>query len=304
MNISEITHKYLHLLYEKKGDTPISLEDYEKFLKTAVKFGKDGSVISENSGDLIDVPDEAIKLLLGNCHSKIGGDWIKHSLRGSRHWRNIKNATIGSVYFDMFDFSDIKEIDRFNYSCFSIEGDALVEARSLFMQSTSESFGFYNSYDDFHVICANSNADDIYQVVHHELSHFIQHAGGVRIVNDLKLADIKRLNILESEFGESYQKVIRYFSGAEFVPHVDDMRADLKRLRESYYAADTGAQFKNRVYEFLRARSREDVSSSKLFNDFWLMKKGNVASLMMLLFARISGYRFQKIMDFIRSVFE
>ena len=116
----------------------MSLEDYEVFLKTAVKF--DGR---ENVDDLIDVPEEAIQFFLSNNHSRVHSDWLKHHLEKSRHWRNIKNVKLDDVYFDMFDFSDPKEIDRFNFNCFDIQEADLEAARQMFLENVKARSGFY-----------------------------------------------------------------------------------------------------------------------------------------------------------------
>ena len=158
-------------------------------------------------------------------------------------------------------------------------------------------------HQDFYVICIDSKSNDIHQVIHHELSHLIQHLGDIRIVNAVKPDELNNKDILKSEFGSSYEEVVSYFSSNEFIPHVDDMKTDLKKLRQEYYKDLTGFQFKNRLEDFLEARSRKELEKNELFNNFWRMKDGEVSSLMMLLFSRISGYKFQKIMNWLNDIF-
>ena len=144
MEMRQFVKEYLHILYEHKGNTGITVKEYEEFLKTVVKFDENYNVISEDSNDLIDIPEEAIQFLLNNNHSKIGGDWLKYYLEKSRHWRNIKNIKINDVYFDMFDFSNSKEIDRFNFNCFGILEDELEKARQFFLNYVKMILDFTN----------------------------------------------------------------------------------------------------------------------------------------------------------------
>lgn len=306
MMIDELTRRYFYVLYENSDSFHSSLKEYAKFLSTATYFGEDFKVVSENRSSLFDIPDEAIQFLLENSHKKIGWKWLKDCFKSSRHWRNIKNIDIAkSIYFDVFHFDDKKEIDRFNSSCFGIRLEDLEEARKLFIDLAGTKLGFCNFYEprDIYVICINAKNNDIYQAIHHEVSHFLQMLCGIRIIQDISPEDLKNRDLLKTEFGSSYNEVIDYFSKMEFAPHVDDIVSDLKSLRENFYRSIDGADFELLVLEFLKSRTKEEVFHSELFNNFKKMKNGEVSSLMMLLFSKISGYKFQKIMHFAKEAF-
>ena len=262
-----------------------------------MKFGNDGEIISEEKIPLIDVPEEAISFLLNFVHKKIDGGWLKLQFKKSRHWRNLKNVDFKPVFFDLFDFNDSKEIDKFNVSCF---GDIdIVSAREAFISNAGHTFGFYGRHEnmDVDVICVNTNAADIYRVIYHEISHLVQALGGVRLVTGVKPENVKNEDILKQKFGFSYRQVIEYFSSKEFIPHVDDIVSDLKKLRKTYYSSLTGIEFRRKVLNFLSAKSLEEVESNELYQKLWQMNRGEVSSLIMLLFAKIIGYKFQKILD-------
>ena len=305
MELSQFTKEYLHILYEHRGTVPITIEEYEQFLKTSVKIGKDYSIVTEESFNFIDIPEKAMQFLMNNCHRKIDGRLFKSYLKESRHWRNIKNVDISDIYFDIFDFHDAKAIDSFNFTCFSVSDDALKEGRHLFLENVSNGdlYGFFNTYNGLNVLCVNSKADDIHQVIHHELSHFIQMTGNIRITNGISAAEIKHRDILEKEFEFEYEKVLSYFSGKEFIPHADDIKADLIKCRDIFYKDATGFEFRKDLQEFLKCRTEENVHNNKLYNCFYKMKRGNMDTIMMLLFSKISGYKFQKIMNHIEEAF-
>ena len=90
MKFEDLVKRYVHLVYEQEGPSHISLKEYVEFLKTAVKFDEGGDVIVEEKMPLIDIPEETIQLLLENAHNRFNGEWLKESLKKSRHWRNLK----------------------------------------------------------------------------------------------------------------------------------------------------------------------------------------------------------------------
>ena len=292
-----------YLLYEKIGSWKITLDEYEKLLKTATYFDENGNVIVEEKLPLIDIPEEAVNWLLGNNHKKINGNFLKSYFEKSRHWRNIKNIDFGDIYFDIFNFNDMKEIDRFNVNCFGIDDeDTLKDARRLFLKNASKSFGFYmNAIDkNMHVICINTNAEDIHQALCHELSHLVQKIGKIRIVSGIDESTLRKKNILKEVFGIDYDEVVEYFSDVEFIPHVDDIVKDIKKLKDEYYKNSSYWEFILKIEDFLKTKTRKDLIENELFLNFSRMKNEEVSSLMMLLFSRISGYKFQKIWNLIK----
>lgn len=196
--MSQLVKEYLHVIYEHQGKMSISFEEYHDFVKSAIKFDKNLNVILEDSEDLIDIPSELIRHFISNKHSVMKSNDIKFFLKKSRHWQNIKNVQINDIYFDLFDFNDPTEIDRFNYNCFKIE-DGLLKYRNDFIENLSKAFGFYSFFNNIHIVCANTNSYDVFQTIHHELSHLIQHIGNIRIVKGLSLNEVRKKDILKTE---------------------------------------------------------------------------------------------------------
>lgn len=290
-----------HLLYEQAPEHQSTIEEVKKFYQSIVKFDENGDIISEEKIPLIDVPEEAISFLLNFVHKKVDGGWLKMQFKKSRHWRNLKNVDFKPVFFDLFDFNDSKEIDKFNVSCFSVKD--IVSAREAFISNAGHTFGFYGRHENMEVdvLCINSNAVDIHKVMHHEISHLVQELGGIRLVDGIKPEDVKNEDILKQNFGSSYEQVIEYFSSKEFIPHVDDIVSDLKKLRNTYYSSLTGIEFRRKVLNFLNAKTLEEAESNELYQKLWQMNRGEVSSLMMLLFAKTIGYKFQKILDWLQQ---
>ena len=303
MIFDKISNRYAHLIYERT-DTGLhlTLEEYRKFLDDAVKFDENGEVVSEQVSPLFDIPEEAIQCLLMNASKKVDGSWLKESLKSSRHWRNMKNVDFGEVFFSVFDFSSADDIDVFNSSIgFSL--NELEHAKHLFFERVGRDFGFYSHVDRCHVICVNLKAGDIRQVMLHELSHLLQTICGVRLVDGVKQENIKNVYILKSEFGVTYDLVLSYFSKYEFAPHVDGITSDLKRLRSTFYGELDGIQFRQKVFSFLNSKTMREAEAHELYQSLSKSNNGDVSSLMMMLFSRISGYKFQKILGCIRTVF-
>lgn len=304
----KFTRKYLHLIYEMNGSRPrMSMEQIKEAYKTIVKFReKDGKIIEEDQSSLIDVPEEAIQFFLDNFHQKIDGSWLKVCFKTSRHWRNLKNVDFKNVYFDLFDFSDTKSIDRFSTSCFGTTAEKIEEAREDFRTCVGDIEGFYLHVEplNLHVVCINSKANDIRQVIYHELSHLVQELGGIRIVDGMTEEDVKNGDMLKKEFGFCYKQVVDFFSGKEFIPHIDDLVKDLKKLRRIYFSGIDGLEFKHLIFDFLSSKTLREVESSEIFKRYKEMNNGGTDGILMLLFSKISGYRFQKILSRMESAFK
>ena len=262
------TKTYLNLLYENTGAVKFDLKLYNKFLNDCKKIDKFGNIINEDKTLLIDIPDELITYLIKNNGKIIKVNNFIHYLKQSKHWRNLKNNIINDIFFIIFDFSNDDEIDKFHYTCFNIDKHDLNNARVSFKLNVSDSYGFFNIYNDLNIICINKQTTDIYQTIYHELSHFIQVLGNIRIVTGISENDIKQKNLLKNIFNIDYDTVIEYFSDVEFIPHVDDLINMLKNTKNKCYESLTNFQFLDELKQFLSVKNHEEMINHKFFKNF------------------------------------
>lgn len=262
------TKTYLNLLYENTGSIKFDLQLYNKFLNDCKKIDKFGNIINEDKTLLIDIPNDLITYLIKNNGKIIKINDFIHYLKQSKHWRNLKNNIINDIFFIIFDFSNDDEIDKFHYTCFNIDKHDLNNARVSFKLNVSDSYGFFNIYNDLNIICINKQTTDIYQTIYHELSHFIQVLGNIRIVTGISENDIKHKNLLKNIFNVDYDTVIEYFSDVEFIPHVDDLINMLKNTKNKCYESLTNFQFLDELKQFLSVKNHEEMISHNFFKNF------------------------------------
>lgn len=293
---------YLNILYESKNNIDFDKNKYLEFLTSLTKFTKT-NIITEDKNNLIDIPTEFIQYLIQNCNTIIDSTHIKYFLKDSKHWQNLKNIKFKNIFFGLFDFSNEKEIDKFHVNCFNIPIEYLNEARNEFKYYAGDLFGFYNSYENFEVVCVNTKCSNIFQTVYHELSHFIQANGNIRIVKEISLDEIKQKNVLKNIFQTDYDQVISYFSNKEFIPHVDDLIHMLHETKQQYYFNISNFEFLEKLNEFLHVKNRDEMIQHEFFQNFNKANNNNYDTLAMLLFSYISKYKFQKIFNIIKQKF-
>lgn len=300
--MKKFNEAYLHILYESKGFIPFNKDEYKEFLKSITKIDKNGNIISEDKDLLIDVPEELITYLFQHSNEFIKGDKFKSLLKTSKHWRNLKNIEFNDMFFGLFDFNKDSDIDKFHFNYFDIPIEFLEIARNDFKENIQNLFGFFRKCESVDLLCTNIKCDNIYNVMYHELSHFIQQYGKIRIVKEIDENKINK-NYLESFFGVDYDKVISYFSNTEFVPHIDDLIKMLEITKEKFYKNIPSSQFFNDVEKFLCVKNKDEMLRNEFFLKFENANNGNVDSLVMLLFSFKSKFKFQKIYDRIKSYF-
>lgn len=300
----EFKKEYLHVLYEQQqGNFHITLDQYKELLKNSVKF-KYGKIIIEDRQLLIDIPNKLIDYLIVYKNSLIKGEDIKIFFKDSKHWSNIKNIKIDDVYFAIFNFTSDKDIDRFNYRCYNIPTDDLKTAKEYFNEYCKDLDGFYNKFNNLNVIAINDNSQTLYNTIYHELSHFIQVKGNIRIINGLTKNQVKNKNLLKILFNVDYEQVFNYFSDKEFIPHVDDLINDLFKTKKKFYNEISNFEFLEELRKFLMVKNRPEMITNKFFNNFKDANNGDYATLAMLLFAYICKFRFQQIFNIIKRRFK
>ncbi len=294
---------YLNILYESSGIIPFNIDDYKNFLKTSIKFDNN-NLVKEDKELLIDVPNSLIDYLLMHKNELIKGDSFKFLLNESKHWNNLRNIQFNELFFALFNFNDEKEIDKFHYHCFNIDKEDLINVRNDFIENCGGLFGFYNSYQNKDILCINSKSTNIFLTIYHELSHFIQNKGNIRIVNGITLNQIKHKDKLITLFNIDYDKVISYFSDIEFVPHVDDFIYMLKRTKNEYYKNIKNEEFLEELRNFLLVKNRNEMLNHSFLLNFKNANNGNYDTLAMFLFSYVSKYKFQKIFNIIKMHFK
>lgn len=303
MTTNKFIKTYLNILYESNGNLKFDLQKYICFLTSAIKFDNFENIINEEKEDLIDIPIELIHYLLKHLNEEINGDDFKQYFKQSKHWSNLKNIKFDNIFFSIFDFSNNNEIDKFHINCFNIHNDDLKIIRNEFIQYVQLTVGFFNKYDNLNIICVNNKNNNIFQTIYHELSHFVQIIGNVRIVNGINETDIKNKNILNNIFNVDYDLVLSYFSNTEFVPHIDDLYKMLLNTKNKCYKDISNLDFIEQLRNFLQVKTRREMLNNQFLINFKNSNYNNYDSLSMLLFSYISGYKFQQIFNILKRRF-
>lgn len=294
---------YLNILYESNGKILFDSQKYIYFLNSAIKFNNLGNIVNEEKEDLIDIPIELIHYLLKHSNEEINGDDFKQYFKQSKHWSNLKNIKFDNIFFSIFDFFNNNEIDKFHINCFNISTEDLEFVRNEFIQRAQSIFGFFNKYDNINIICINNNNHNIFQTIYHELSHFVQITGNIRIVNSINENNIKNKNILNNIFNVDYDLVLSYFSNTEFVPHIDDLYKMLLNTKNKCYRNISNFEFIEQLRNFLQVKTRREMLNNNFLINFKNSNYNNYDSLSMLLFSYISGYKFQRIFNILKRRF-
>ena len=118
--MSKFNEVYVRLFFESTGNFPFDINEFKKFLDTAIKF-KDGNIISEDKNLLIDITPELFNYCVDNQDQIIQFDKIKELMQESKHFFNIKNKNEKPLYFKLFNFDDESEIKDFIFKTFKID---------------------------------------------------------------------------------------------------------------------------------------------------------------------------------------
>ena len=279
----------------RNGKLNFNFQQYKNFLDTAIKFDNSGYIINEDKNFLIDVPELLIQHFIKNQNKLINFKDVKEFLKESKHWRNLKNIELNNIFFAFFDFNDSNEIDKFHYNCFNIPIELLEDTRLYFIKSSSHLFGFFNSIQDLDIICINTKCDDLFKLLYHELSHYIQIKGNIRIIHGLSEAEIKNKNKLQLMFNIDYDTVFDYFSNKEYIPHINDLIFMLQNTKTRYYNNITNLEFLENIKDFLNVKNRTEMLNHKFLINFKNANKNNYDTLAMLLFSYIAKFKFQQI---------
>lgn len=294
--------KYPHLFFENRGKLYMTLEDYKEFLLTATYFD-DSWIIEEGKQVLDSIPDEAVREIISSNWSRIPGNFFKEKLKTSKHWRNLKNVEIQDVFPCLFDFKNPKDIDKFNYNALGIKMSSdLQKARDMFLEKVSHLAGFCNFGEDIYFICINTKSTDIEQTIRYELTHFLQVECKIKITQGID--DTRQDKILkrQEDFPSfSLKEVVDYFSGIEFIPHIQDILDDISRCREKFYHEMSSVDFWKLVLEMAHCNTEKELLENDLFMKIIEANNRDVSAPMMLVFSRLSGYRWQKILDILRT---
>lgn len=287
--------KFLHLFYVNRGKLHMSLEEYEKFLLTATYFN--GSEITEEEKQKLDsIPSEAMREIISSDWYRVSGSFFKEKLMTSERWRNLKNVEIQNVFPAMFDFKNPKEVDRFNYSVLGIQmGSDLEKARDLFLEKASHLVGLCNFGKGMYFICINMKSTDIEQTIRHALIHFLQTECGIEIIqeiDDTRQEDFPSFNLKE---------VVDYFSDDEFIQHMQDILDDISRCKEKFYNEMNPVDFWILMLNMSCCKTWKEFLENDLFMKMLEANSGDTSALMMLAYSWMSGYRWHKILDNLRS---
>lgn len=298
-NLKDIIKFYLEIINENVGHFKIN--DYENFLKSSIKFGNNG-ILLEDKNLLIDVPNETIQYILSNDNKYLNVNEFKETFKNSKHWRNIKNINFGEIYFGIFDFNNDLSIDEFNVKCFNVSNDDLKINKNIFIEYCSKICGFYNSLNENkHVICVNSKSNNVVQTLYHELSHFIQNIGKIRIISKT-LSDKHKEKIVKDISNEEISnKVISYFSGSEFIPHLDDLIIDLKKVNNTIYKNDVN--FFDIFISFLndcKNKSYDEIIKEDFYLNYLKINKDS-SPLIMLIYAFKIKFKSQRIFNILSN---
>lgn len=294
---------YLHMFYEQAGKIKFDLNIYETFLKNAIKFNNQG-LIKEDKSLLIDVPDETIIYLLKNNETEyLSGSQFINTFKNSRHWRNIKNIKIEEIFFMIFDFTNDKEIDSFNYKVFQIQDDNTLNiARDMFKSYVYSLNGFYNIINELPIICVNKQTDNIQNVLTHEISHFLQTHCNIKIIKSKILE--KETSKLNNIFGAEIDKCLSYFSQNEFIPSLDDLLLSLKKVKNKFYSKLTALEFLMEIKSYLKTVYQTKNINHEFFYKFGEVNSYDYYSLTFLITSWILNYRYQYIEHKILKYFQ
>jgi hypothetical protein len=280
---------FSYLLYEEVSEhrLQLSLNDYELFLKNIIKFS---SIITEDKYLAIDVPNEAIQLLLENDHKFINGEEFKKTFKNSKHWQNLKNLNFNQIFFAIFNFSDDNEIDQFHYLLQKIDDDLyLKKARNIFKNSCLGINSFYGQINNTHVICLNKISKNPINNLYHEISHFIQNIAKIRLIKvDKKLYQ----HLDENDINEFFE----YISSKEFWATIDDIAISLKNMRNLTYSELSFYEFFEIVKNYLKeCKKQNKLINNEVFINFIKANKNDYYPLKVLVYSYLTKFKFQKI---------
>ncbi len=220
--------------------------------------------------------------------------YFKNTFKESKHWRNIKNINFNNIFFKCFNFNNNHEIDSMHYNFFNItNNEDLIALREGFKQNTLGIYGFYLNYNNSHLICINSNAPNIENIIYHELSHFIQNICNIRLVKNT--INNKNINNLHNILGTDLNQCLEYFSEKEFATSLNDLLIGLKNVKEKYYNKLNNINFILLIKNYLKEAFLTKNIYLEFFEQYIDSNNSNYYPLSFLITSYILQYKYQYI---------
>lgn len=302
---NKFKHVYLKMIYEHIGIIDFNEQTYLNFLKNSIKF-KNNKIISEDKDLLIDVPDDLINYCIDHQDIEIDFNTIKLLMKNSKHYSNVKNLNLNEkLYFSIFDFNNDNEINEFHVKFFkNIDSDEIENANHSFKEYCSILDGICNSIDfkPINLCLINSNNNDIYSIIYHELSHIIQTLCNIRITTSSKF---KKENIGEKEnlllsLNLTYNDLYYFFKETEFNVHIDDLINGLWKTYIKFYKNKYQTIFQYTLMICNEFKKGKNFKNSQFIQDYALANNSNVSPLLMYAASFFLNHKFQKIKNIVQ----
>lgn len=291
------------------GSIKFEYNKYIEFLKTSVKF-KNGKIITEDKDLLIDISTELFNYCYDHQNKIIEFKKIKDLMKNSKHYSNIKNVKGYDLYFTVFDFTNDTEITKFHRQFFNESAtESLTEMVKDFKQYCKDLDGFFNYYENKALCVINEKGTNVISTIYHELSHFIQTTCNIRIAKDFEFDNNKikyiqtsdRFKRLE-ELNVTYDQLNYYFSGKEFLPHIDDLIIGLWKTYLKFYKEKFPDILSFIYYIIDIIKDKGNFKDSELCFNYSLTNGNNIAPIIMFAASYYFNHKYQFIFRKVNNI--